>query len=61
MHGTLYKQNLRKSRRNGLPTERIDRRLVGCQERAARALIEVLEVGKTASGSTAVLQHAPEA
>ena len=56
-----YKQNLRKSRRNGLPTERIERRLVECPEHAARALIEVLEVGKTASGSDAVLPQAPEA
>jgi hypothetical protein len=44
-----------------LPVKRIDGSLVMCHEHAARAVVELMEIGKTPSGADPVLQHAPEA
>jgi hypothetical protein len=56
----MLKQNPLYSRRNVLPVKRIDGAFVMVHQHAAHALIKVLEVGKTPSGSNSVLQHAPE-
>ncbi len=44
-----------------LPVKRIDWSLLMRHEHAARALVELMEIGKTPSGADPVLQHAPEA
>jgi hypothetical protein len=56
-----YKQNPRNTRRNVLPPEGIDGLLLVCHEHATRTPVELLKVGKTATGSNLVLQHTPEA
>jgi hypothetical protein len=48
-------------RRNTLPVKRIDGSLVMRHEHAARAVVELMQIGKTSSGADPVLQHAPEA
>src|SRR5215471_12079073 len=53
-------QNPRNTRRKVLPPERIDRSLMMVQKHTARALIELMEVGKTPSGADLLLHHAPE-
>ena len=56
-----YEQLLRSSRQNLSPVKRIDRSLLMRHEHTARALVKLMEIGKTASGTDPVLQHAPEA
>ena len=56
-----YEQVPRSLRRNALPVERINRSLLMGHEHVACALIELLEVGKTPSGTDGVLHHAPKA
>ena len=48
-------------RRNTLPVKRIDGSLVMRHEHAARAVVELMQIGKTPSGADPVLQHTPEA
>ena len=57
----LYKQNPRSLRRNPLPVKRIYWSLLVGHEHMARALIELMQIGKTPSGADRVLHHAPEA
>ncbi len=49
------------SRRNRLPVKRINRSFLMGHEDLARALVELMQIGKTPSRSNAVLHHAPEA
>ena len=49
------------SRRNSLPVKRINRSFLMGHEDLARALGELMQIGKTPSRSNAVLHHAPEA
>jgi hypothetical protein len=48
------------SRRNGLPMKRIYGSLLMRHEHAARALVELMQIGKTPSGADPVLHHPPE-
>ena len=48
-------------RRNPLPVKRINWTLLMSHEYLARALVELMQIGKTPSRSNAVLHHAPEA
>ena len=43
-----------------LPVKCIDGSLLMDHEHVARALIELMQIGKTPSGSDRVLHHAPE-
>ena len=49
------------SRQNVLPVKRIDWSLLMSHEYSTRALVELMQIGKTPSGADPVLQHAPEA
>jgi hypothetical protein len=60
-HNETLEQVPRSLRRNALPVERINRSLLMGHEHVACALIELLEVGKTPSGTDGVLHHPPEA
>jgi len=44
-----------------LPVKRIHRTLLMGHEYLARALVKLMQIGKTPSRSNAVLHHAPEA
>ena len=57
----VYKQNPQSSRRNPLPVKRVYWSLLVGHEHVARALIELMQIGKTPSGADRVLHHAPEA
>src|SRR5438445_9621737 len=48
-------------RRNGLPVKLIDWSCLMLREYSTRALIELMQIGKTPSGPDPVLHHAPEA
>ena len=48
------------SRRNPLPVKRIHGSLLMGHEDLARALVELMQIGKTPSGADRVLHHAPE-
>ena len=48
-------------RRNGLPVKLIDWSCLMIREYSTRALVELMQIGKTPSGTDPVLQHAPEA
>jgi len=50
----------RSSRRNGLPTKRINGALLMGHEHPAGALVELMQIRKTPSGTDRVLHHAPE-
>src|SRR5262245_57820695 len=55
------KQVPRSLRRNALPVELINRALLMGPEHVACALVELQQIGKTASGADGVLHHPPEA
>ena len=55
------KQLLRSLRRNGLPVKRINRALLMGPEHVVGALVELQQIGKTASGADGVLHDPPEA
>ena len=55
-----YEQSPRSSRRNLLPAKCIDGSLVMRHEYAARALVELMQIGKAPSGANPVLHHPPE-
>jgi hypothetical protein len=57
----LFEQTPRSLRRNSLPVEFINRSLLMRHEHSARAVVELMQIGKTPSGADPVLQHAPEA
>src|SRR5215831_15200533 len=48
-------------RRNGLPVKLIDWSCLMIREYSTRALIELMQIGKTPSGTDPVFHHAPEA
>src|SRR5215218_1461362 len=54
-------QNPRSSRRNLLPVEFIHGSLMMRHEHLPCALVELMQIGKTPSGTDRILQHAPEA
>jgi hypothetical protein len=56
-----YEQNPRNSRRNTLPTERIDGPLVMRHEYLTCALIELMQIPQTSSCSDGVFHGPPEA
>ena len=56
-----YEQNPQHSRRNALPTERINGPLVMCHEHLTCALIELLPITSTPSRSNGVFHRPPEA
>ena len=53
-------QNPRNSRRNLLPMKCINRSLLMGHEHVSRALVELMQIGKTPSGADPVLHHPPE-
>jgi hypothetical protein len=57
----VFKQHLLSLRRNLRPVKPIYWSLLMRHEHAARALIELLQIGKTSPSVDPVLQHAPEA
>ena len=57
----MYEQIPRSPRRNELPVKRLDGTLLMCHKHLAGALVEPMEIGKTASGANSVLHHPPEA
>src|SRR5262245_44185440 len=57
----LFKQPPRNSRRNLLPMKCINRSLLMGHEHVSRALVELMQIRKTPSGTDRVLQHPPEA
>ena len=57
----LKQQVPRSLRRNALPVERINRSLLMGPEHVACALVELQQIGKTASGADGVLHDPPEA
>jgi hypothetical protein len=57
----VYKQPPQNTRRNTLPVKLIDGALVMRHEYLASAVVELMQIRKTASGTNRVLQHAPEA
>jgi hypothetical protein len=63
MHTVVYNiQQLPLSlRRNGLPVKLIDWSCLMLRKYSTRALIKLMQIGKTPSGTDPVLHHAPEA
>ena len=59
--GPQLKQLPLSSRRNPLPVKRINWTLLMGHEYVARALVELMQIGKTPSRANAVLHHPPEA
>ena len=57
----VYKQLPLSLRRNKLPVKRIYWSRLMISEHATRALIELMQIGKTPSSANPVLHHAPEA
>ena len=51
----------RSARRNPLPVKRINGSLLMGHEHVSRALVELMQIRKTPSGTDRVLHHAPEA
>src|SRR6266566_3260678 len=60
-HDVEYKQLPLSSRLNLLPVKRINWTLLMGHEYLARALVELMQIGKIPSRSNAVLHHPPEA
>ena len=60
-NGSYQKQVPRSLRRNVLPVELINRALLMGPEHVACALVELQQIGKTASGADGVLHDPPEA
>jgi hypothetical protein len=56
-----YEQTPRNSRRNLLPMKCINRSLLMGHEHVSRALVELMQIRKTPSGTDRILHHAPEA
>ena len=59
--GHNIKQTPRNSRRNLLPMKCINRSLLMGHEHVSRALVELMQIRKTPSGTDRILHHAPEA
>src|SRR5215813_12304029 len=57
----VQQQIPRSSRRNPLPVKRINGSLLMRHEHATRALVELMQIGKTSSGADRVLHDTPEA
>jgi hypothetical protein len=57
----LDKQPPRNTRRNGLPVKLIDGAFLMRHEHLAGALVELRQIGKTASGPDSIFHHPPEA
>ena len=55
------KQVPRSPRRNELPVKRINGSLLMGHEHLSRALVELMQIRQTPSGTDRVLHHAPEA
>ena len=55
-----FQQVPRSPRQNGLPVKFVDGALLMCHQHPTGALVELLQIGKTASGTDGVLHHPPK-